>query len=262
MAQTALQLDIHALREEVAFFMGKGRVWEDISDDEQRSINAIINAGLRMFYGAYPWSFLHLDATIPLEKDTWKYDLPADFGFLNGAVCVTDGAVVWGAAQASQTEIDRANKDMRSVPKCYAVYPKKMDDDRIGQEWEIAVWPVPDRALTLHYRYNVQPRAIDEHAPYPYGGMYHSETIREACLAKAESETDDQPGVHQQHYQTALQNSIDFDKVQSTPDSLGYNGDGRRIPAEKRRIKMYLNGVDINVPDPTPVPQPIVWEEE
>ncbi len=261
MAQTALQLDLHALREEVSFFMGKGRVWNDIAEDEQWSINAIINAGLRMFYGAYPWSFLYLDATISLEKGVWKYDLPDDFGFMNGAVCITDGTVTWCAAQVSQTEIEFGNKNVQRVPKWYAVYPKKMEDDAVGQGWEIAVWPVPDRTLTLQYRYNVQPRAIDEHAPYPYGGMYHSETIREACLAKAESETDDQPGVHQQHYQTALQNSIDFDKAQSTPDSLGYNGDGRRIPAEKRRITLKMNGVEIGVPEPTPVPKPIIWEE-
>ena len=102
MAQTALQLDLHALREEVGFFMGKGRVWDDVADDEKRSIDAIIGAGLRMFYGAYPWSFLHLDASIPLAKETWKYDLPDDFGFMNGPVVVSDGTVSWGCRQISQ----------------------------------------------------------------------------------------------------------------------------------------------------------------
>ena len=260
MAQTALQLDIHALREEVAFFMGKGRVWDDVAEDERQSINAIISAGLRMFYGAYPWSFLHLDASLSLEKDVWKYDLPDDFGFINGNVVVTDGNVSWSCRQVSQSEIEIAKKTNPSVPKFYAIYPKKMEDDRIGQGWEIAVWPVPSKDLTLHYRYNVQPRALTDNKSYPYGGMYHSETIKEACLAKAESETQDQPGVHSQHYQAALQNSIAFDKNLSSPDNLGYNGDGRRIPADKRRINMYVNGVDINAPQTVPVPEPIYWE--
>ena len=54
MPETVLQLRVYELRQEVAFFLGKGRIWNDIPEDEQQSINAIIEAGLRMFYGAYP----------------------------------------------------------------------------------------------------------------------------------------------------------------------------------------------------------------
>lgn len=260
MPETALQLNVYALRQEIAFFLGKGRVWDDIAEDEQASINAIIEAGLRMFYAAYPWSFLHLSTSMTIGQDVWKYDLPDDFGFLNGDISITDGTRIWPVRQVSQTEIDLAKKYVRGVPRLYAIYPKKMEDDRLGQLWELAIWPVPIKELTLCYRYNVQPRAITDNKPYPYGGMYHSETIREACLAKAESETNDQPGVHSQHYQAALQNSISFDKEQSTPDSLGYNGDGKMLSAEKRRISMYVNGVDINTPSPEIVNEPIYWE--
>ena len=260
MPETVLQLRVYELRQEVAFFLGKGRIWNDIPEDEQQSINAIIEAGLRMFYGAYPWSFLHLSTSTTFGQGVWKCDLPDDFGFLNGDVSISDGTRSWPVRQVSQREIDIAKKDVQGIPRCYAVYPKPMTDDRLGQLWELAIWPVPSKELTLNYRYNVQPRTITDNQPYPYGGMYHSETIREACLAKAESETDDQPGVHSQHYQAALQNSIAFDKEQSTPDSLGYNGDGKRIPPDKRRIFMSVNGVDINTPTPVIVQEPLVWE--
>lgn len=258
MAGTALQLDLHALREEVGFFTGKGRSWDDIAEDERLSIDAIIGAGLRMFYGAHPWSFLNLSASLAIESGTSEYDLPDDFGFLQGDVTFTDGTRTWSAKQTAQSRIDLA-VPKNGIPKLYAVYPKAMDDDTAGQSWGISVWPAPDRELTMNYRYSVQPRTITVNAPYPYGGMYHSETIKEACLMKAEAETDDQPGVHAQLYQAALLRSIEYDKSLSSPDSIGYNGDGRFIPREKRDVKLYLNGEEVPVsPEES---SSIYWEE-
>lgn len=264
MAGTALQLDVHALRQEVAFFLGKGRVWADIAEGERQSIDAIIDAGLRMFYGAYPWSFLHLAAEIELASGQAEYDLPDDFGFMQGNAVVTDGSVTWGVEQTGQSNIDMA-VDKTGAPRVYAVFPKPIVDNRFGQFWGLSVWPKPDRDLTFHYRYNVQPRRITNNGeltanePFPYGGMYHSETIREACLTKAESETEDQPGVHAQMYAAALERSIAFDKSLASPDSIGYNGDGRFVPREKRKIKLQMNGVDIGTTPPV-VEKKLYWE--
>ena len=258
MAGTALQLDLHALRGEVAFFMGKGRVWEDIAEDEKQSIDAIIGSGLRMFYGAYSWSFLHLADEIVLSSGVAEYDLPDDFGFMQGNAVISDGNVSWSVEQTGQSNIDRA-KDITGTPRVYAVFPKPMEDDMVGQSWGLSVWPKPDRELVFHYRYNVQPRTISINAPYPYGGMYHSETIKEACLMKAEAETDDQPGVHAQMYQMALARSIEHDRNLSSPDSIGYNGDGRFVPREKRRIRLLKDGVDVGT-TPTIVHKPLYWE--
>lgn len=104
--------------------------------------------------------------------------------------------------------------------------------------------------MTLVIQYSVVPRTITTNSPYPYGGMFHAETIREACLAAAESDTDDQVGLHQQLYEQKLKASIAFDIDQSVADFLGYNGDGTRC--YRSRLGLTLNVNNINVSTPLP----------
>lgn len=265
MADSALALDIYSLRAEVAYFLGKGRTetqaeWLSLSDSDRRMIDAHIASGLRMFYTARPWSFLRPWTTISLESGKWRYDLPDDFGYCNGDVCVQkDGGPrlplrLIGQTQAMALDHDKA----KGAPRFYAVSPKEMPANT-GQRFELMVWPTPQADCTVVLRYSVTPRTITESRPYPYGGMLHSETIREACLAAAEADTDDTLSVHRQNYAQRLAESARIDVEQSTADNLGYNGDGPQVGRGRRDFSMYLNETEINPRPAAEVDDTIHW---
>lgn len=264
MADSALSLNLFSLRAEVAYFLGKGRPdttdeWLLLSDSDQRMIDAHIGAGLRMFYTAHDWSFLRPWKTIDLSSGNWRYDLPDDFGYCNGNVFVSRSDGMRTPMQLiGQTQAMGMNHDMKGAPRFYAVSPKQMPLES-GQRYELMIWPTPKEALTLTLQYSVVPRTITMDYPYPYGGMLHSETIREACLAAAETDTDDQVGAHRQLYAQLLQQSIRVDTDQSVADNLGYNGDGMKGVRRKRDLRMFLNETEINVPEPPPEDDSIYW---
>jgi hypothetical protein len=251
MADSALSLDLFSLRAEVAYFLGKGRPstgeeWEALSESDRRMIDAHIGAGLRMFYTAYSWSFLRPWAVLTLVHDTWKIDLPDDFGFCNGNVNVqkSDGGR-FVMQLIGQTQIMGLDHGKHAWPRFYAISPKSMPLDT-GQRFELMVWPTPLEDVVIHLRYSVLPRTITTDYPYPYGGLLHAETIREACLAAAETDTDDQVGAHRQLYMQQLEQSKRIDAEQSVADNLGYNGDGMKPMRGKCGISLFLNGRHVN----------------
>ena len=156
------------------------------------------------------------------------YVLPDDFGSLDGPLTYRPGSsAIYGPIEIipdHQIRSRRQWSDYTSRPRVAAIRPVAFDPTA-GQRWEIHFDPIPDAIYVLTYTYNAIPGKLTTSNKYPLGGVYHNETILEACLAKAELRLDDNQGAHESAYQQALATSIKHDRQQHVPDFLGANLD-------------------------------------
>jgi hypothetical protein len=105
-----------------------------------------------------------------------------------------------------------------------AIRPKPIDMTALPR-YEIVFYPVPDKAYTFAGRYRVNMAALSTSNIYPPGGQPHGETILESCLAAAERFLGGRNGVHAMMFDERLAASVSADRIASSPDFLGYNGD-------------------------------------
>lgn len=250
----SLGLTLHSLRAEVADFLGIGRDAANWSADEIARLDSYIASGLRSFYyppsvqGERPhqWSFFKPVYTLTLTVGTSAYDMPADFAYLAGPVTLSDGTRQWSVRLAGETQVRGAALLASTVPRYVAVVPK-VSTGAAEQGYQLLVSPPPDVAYVLTFRYAVMPQAFSTYRPVPLGGAVHAETIREACLAAAETDADDTVGAHAAKFEQRLTASIQQDKAVSTADYYGYNGDRSNEPGrvvEPDQV-VSLNGVPI-----------------
>jgi hypothetical protein len=146
------------------------------------------------------------------------FTLPWDFGGMTG-----DGKFKYDNAENKLSVIDvcsdvkighlRQHSVATGTPYLAAIVPLRTAGAQ-GQRWGVLFHPPPNDLITLHYRYYLQPDAlVDTSAEYPYGGVAHSETILESCLAIAElREKDSSDTTHQDRFSQLLQGSIDHDR--------------------------------------------------
>lgn len=260
MADSALSVSLSTLRNDVSWYLGKGREetpydigsWVRWTADDVRLFDAHIASGLRTFYNppGHQWSFLRPHASRTLEAGVAEYDMPDDFGFLNGLVSCEWGNRRWFMTETSERNV-MSMCVQTGVPGFYCIVPKEMPDET-GQRWVMLVGPKPKMAAKLTIAYSRVPRTISVSRPFPYGGMMHGETIREACLAAAEADSDDSASVHRQLYEQRLAASIAYDNNLRAPDYLGYNGDRLSSVPSRRRMEIFVNGTDISSPAPPP----------
>ena len=156
------------------------------------------------------------------------YDLPADFGGLIGDLMFRPGSSNWRTRVAQRSDIEvRRQSALKygepSEPQFYAVRPKTYAGGVVaGQRFELVFDCPTDEAYTFEYRYQIEPNTIDVSNEYPYGGAKHSETIKEAVLAAGELMLKDEAnGPHRQRFLELLRASIEKDRAEFTPDSLG-----------------------------------------
>jgi hypothetical protein len=97
-------------------------------------------------------------------------------------------------------------------PQYAAIRFKSGTTKEEGQRQEVKWWPIPDAAYTLTYRYEGYTGKLTESLPYPLGGMKHSETIIESCLAVAEQRANDERGLHWEKFISLLATSIAQDR--------------------------------------------------
>jgi hypothetical protein len=158
------------------------------------------------------------------------YDLPDDFGGLTGPLTYQPGRAPYDIEipQTSEIEVRRllVSQNETSPPKLYALQPKTIA--AAGHRWTLLLWPIPDAAYRLTYPYGRLANTIDASNPYPYGGSLHSQTIKELVLAEAELMFHDEIGIHHQRALECLKASIEKDRLEMTPDTLGVDCGGRR----------------------------------
>lgn len=221
MAESTLTLTWDDLKEEVGFFLGYGSDSTAWSTSQETEIERIVQTGYRRVL--YPfavqgvvghkWSFLHPSATLDTVDEDYDYDLPDDFGGMNG-----DFHYDADECRTSIRRIPLATLlDMRSTND-YDGYPNffairfKSSDGTTGQRQEALFYPTPDAVYTLHYAYNAYQGVLSDEAPYPLGGMQMSEVYKESCLAAAEARNDDAPGVHTQQFERLLIDAVARDR--------------------------------------------------
>ena len=129
----------------------------------------------------------------------------------------------------------------QSNPTLMAIRPKSSDGSN-GQRFELMLWPDPDKAYTVSYRYQALPSKLTTGNPYPLGGEAHAETILASCLAVAESRQENNAGIHNANFVQRLQASIVYDRNMHTPNVSGYNGDGSDRMGVSEQHNRYING--------------------
>lgn len=176
--------------------------------------------------------------TMRIDHDG-NYLAPDDWGGIYGQVtCVSSDGRRTPVLIVNEQRLRglQREQDGRGRTTVLAVRPLKVGDSlaasfgreaTIGQRWMFEIHPKPDQLYNLSYRYIVLPQIdkISFPSGYPYGGMIHSETLRESCLAQAELEVREiVDGPHAMAFAGLLERSLMVDLEAYEPEHLGYNG--------------------------------------
>ena len=270
MPESTLSLSYDEIRAEVGHFLGYGRdvtAWVDSEAlaDARRSerkvkrenIESCLRSGMRQFYYPPPlfgermghdWTFLHPTSTMALVSGTHTYELPSDFGGVEGPVTFADSDSRGSARLLLVNEgIWRKNRqelpDLTGQPRMVSFRPKAGVGTKQGQRHELMVFPTPSEAFTLAYNYYMLPDALTDSRPYPLGGAAHAETILASCLAIAEQRLDDAQGTQKALFMERLAASIGADRKHQS-GFLSHRA-GRVGRAETRdRIVTTYNSVE------------------
>lgn len=235
-----LQKDFTDLQKEVGRFLGYGvdtSLWDAT---ETAEVAGIIEDGLQRFYfpdtddadNGYEWSFLYPTVSFASVADQEDYDLPEEFGGLQGDLTLSAGAGYYPIQVVGEQRIRalRQESDISGVPRLAAVRMKAMEyqvnDARALMAYEILLYPTPDAVYTITYKCFVTPTPlVSGTKKYPLGGPRHGLTVQEGILAVAESRKEDNAGIHEALFQRRLRASIAMDKKMKTPEQFGYMGD-------------------------------------
>jgi hypothetical protein len=175
------------------------------------------------------------------------YDLPDLFGAFVGDLFFRDIDDIRGPIE--RVDIDgmlrlRQFDSFTSRPTRYSVWTTEQTGSS-GQRWMMSLWPNPDIDLVLTGRYTINPLQLTATLPYPMGGQPHSETLREACLAAAETEIKGEVGLHSQLFMQRLITSVSFDRRASNPGYLGsMNKTGKDYSSEFWDHMDYIRWAD------------------
>lgn len=149
------------------------------------------------------------------------YDLPSDFGGIDGPMTYQNGTSVLNPAieLVSERKLAMLVQQWSTVgqPQFCAVRPKTPNTNN-GTQWEIELWPPSDAAYTVFYRFKALQAATLAAGKYPMGGVAHAETILAACLSVID------PG-RGQDFQQKLASSIAMDQAEFGAESVGFNYD-------------------------------------
>jgi hypothetical protein len=173
-----------------------------------------------------------------LADDTFKiiadgsYRLPDNFAGLEGPLTFPAGDAYAPIPITSEHQI----RELRTVtstsrPNYAAVVPVEFDPT-VGQRFDLVVYPTPETSYVLGYTTNAMPDKLDATDKYPLGGMAHSETILESCLAIAEQRSDDESRLHRDRFASLMNSSIGMDRRVTAPENLGYNGENTDMPTQ------------------------------
>jgi len=231
-------------------FLGEGEDASSLSSGELTLCEEILDAALLMVYSPpilpreksqHQWSWLYPTTTLAIVANTEDYDLPDDFGGIQG-MCTLDATTRYLPVPViSEVEIRkmRAGGTTTGHPQFVATRPKdtSVTSDE-GQRWELLVYPTPDGSYTLQYTYAVLPNKLSSSKPYPLGGMSIGKLVRQACLAVAEQQEHDGAGHHTALFMQMLQAEVEADRARHTPEFFGQNLNYqdslmRRVPSGK-----------------------------
>jgi hypothetical protein len=154
-----------------------------------------------------------------------KYDLPTDFGALDGPITYSPAAQEY--VQPIQLVDEGTIRRWRQwhtqwtwSPTMAAVIPKELTATS-AQAWRLYLAPTPDTTYVLWYRYQRNPEQLDSTNKYPWGGPLMGQSILYACLAAAERKLHDEEEVYAAKYRETIVAAIDQDKTLGAPAFIG-----------------------------------------
>ena len=193
------------------------------------------------------------DASGESDTDTITIDnddllLPDDFGGIEGFVTFASAEGRPPIQVRSEADVRRMRQESTSAarPKMVAVRPKKTLDTAIGARWEMMLWPAPDTAYTLGYRYARLLDVLATGTDFFWAGAAHRETIITSCLSIAEQRAEGFRFYHHDRFREALAASISYDR-RNHPATSGYNRDDSDMPEPLRRSELrnvLVNGIE------------------
>jgi hypothetical protein len=152
------------------------------------------------------------------------YDLAADFAGTLGDLFYRPltSPLVGRIAELHEDRISGYYRpdDYSGEPLYYALRAKA-SINTAEQRHEMVLWPRADRAYEITIPYTIRPTTIDSDEAYPLGGSEHGETILASVLSICELKLLDRIGEHHQKYLERLKASIEKDRLETSPDSLG-----------------------------------------
>ncbi len=262
MAEPTLAFSYATLQSEVGLFLGWGRGSDfgDTAWDSQTEaiIVTLVKSGYHQFLNTpavpnvgsqpavaagYRWSFLTPTASLALAEDAQTIPLPDDFGGFEGQITVLTSdstSQPWTIQWANEGVLRNryaVMPDTTGPPMMVAQRPVKGTTPTAGQRFELFVFPIADQDYTLQGTYYVNPDALSDTFPFPYGGAQHAETLKASCIAAAELYLDDMRGPRWQYFLERLQASIAVDRRSKSP-RVGYNRD-RSDSAEANRLNPH-----------------------
>lgn len=234
MAESGLSIQYTDITREVARFAGWDRAAASWTADQISDFADILKRGLLQFY--YPptmspneprheWSFLRVAGSLSIAASDYDYDLPDNFSgvLIDDSVTFGSGSTLLRLEKVDDSTLRamRSSTPSTGTPTTFCVRTKA-HAPTTGMRYELLLYPTPDRALTLEYRYVAIPDVIDGTNLYPYGGAIHSQTILLSCLAEAERILDDDvSGENRKSFMAQLAASIRLDRGhQAVPQEM------------------------------------------
>lgn len=247
MAAPTTKLTTDELRKEVARFLGYPTGYMGLNSSQQDDVDRCVRRGLRRFYAPPPienekashqWTFLVPRATITTTAGDADYQLPEDFGglvdpFTYAANTIRCPIRVVADEQLRTLASGAANTTGRPThasctPEVTAGDSPNATPD-IPTRWQVFLWPTPDDAYVLTYRYYVVQDVVTTTLNPPGGGL-HAETIIAACLSVAEelqnnSMTNRPMSIQKDLFAERLVASVSIDRRTGNPSVFGTNSD-------------------------------------
>lgn len=219
---SSLKIKYSELRREIGRFLGFSRTPADWDATQTSDVADVIRGGYRNVCWptamegtpVHKWTWLCPSATISIVPGTRVYDLPYDFVRVCSPFTYSyndNGGIV---AQSDDFKLRSlySSEALNGIPKYCAIRPKSQEED----SYELLVYPTPDAAMTIEYRYEKVPVELGESNPYHLGSAAYSELVLASCLMIADKmlnkeSLDPSGGLHAQRYAELLKASILID---------------------------------------------------
>lgn len=257
MAETSLTLTRTILLRHVGRHLGYDRDSANWSSNQTSDVNDIVDRGVAQFYNppilpgeaaAHRWTFMRPTAYISTEASVGDYDLPEDFGGMDGDLFYADDTAGIGAickvSDQRLMSLREGGYETTGYPRHYAISPVPSDGDE-PQRYTLMLEPVPTVATQLRFTYRSNPSQISSTKPYPLGGQYASDALLQSCLASADTMMNDDPlGSNYALFMEKLRSAVSHDRQEFQPRNLGYNGDPGRVPRHwERAVHATFEGI-------------------
>ena len=237
MAESTLSISLTDLRVEVSRYLGYPKVYTDLSTSQATDVDGIINSGTRQFYfppaseivdPSFEWSFMRPTTTLDTVADQYEYDMADDFGHIVGEIYYDSDNLQRPVKIVSVGTILELRSDCDDTGRPRVAAPNwKPSNGTDGQRQELLMYPTPDAAYTLTYRYEAYSGQLTASLPYALGGMKHSETLISSCLAVAEQRINGEKGVQSEAFLRNLATSVERDRKSGAQvfGNMGDHGD-------------------------------------